>query len=331
MSLGVPAVASSSFSELEEAPARRSHDAARASRTSTAGRWSTSTRGCANGTTPPSGRTSRPRTPTPTRCSHRSRRCQRLYTEMLAPHPGDRRERPLPQGRLLLLLPHRAGQAVPDPLPQARVARGRGAGHSRPQRARPRPVCRPGRLRGERRRGAARLLDRRRRLAPLHALRARPRERAGARAGGRGSRRRGLGGRRADARLHHRGAGHTAAVPALPPHSGQRQPRSRLRGSGPGFQPVRLSHAQPGLPRARRGQPDDLGRTLHPGRAARGALAARRAAGAPAGVRASSTTASALLHPHERRRPQLPAGPHGTVDEPGPRELGRGGSLIARR
>ena len=34
------------------------------------------------------------------------------------PHPGDGRERSLPQGRLLLLLAHRAGEAVPDLLPQ---------------------------------------------------------------------------------------------------------------------------------------------------------------------------------------------------------------------
>ena len=38
------------------------------------------------------------------------------------PHQGDRPVRPLPQGRLLLLLAHREGEAVPDLLPQARAA-----------------------------------------------------------------------------------------------------------------------------------------------------------------------------------------------------------------
>ena len=41
-----------------------------------------------------------------------------LYKEMLAPHQADRPERALSAGRLLVLLAHRRGEAVPYPLPE---------------------------------------------------------------------------------------------------------------------------------------------------------------------------------------------------------------------
>ena len=95
---------------------------------------------------------------------------------MLAPHQGDRPVNvPYREGRLLLLLAHRGGQAVPDLLPQAGQPGGARGGHPRPQRAGRGPAVHvPGRLRGQRRRSAARLLDRHHRLPRVHAVRQGP-------------------------------------------------------------------------------------------------------------------------------------------------------------
>ena len=84
--------------------------------------------------------------------------------------------RPLPRGRLLLLLAHRGGEAVPDPLPQE------GRASTPPEEvmldlnelAEGPQVHVARRLRGERRRQPARLLDRHHRLPRVHAARQGP-------------------------------------------------------------------------------------------------------------------------------------------------------------
>ena len=102
-----------------------------------------------------------------------------LYKEMLGAHQGDGRGGAVPEGRLLLLLADRGGQAVPDLLPEGGRPGSAGAGHPRPERARGRQeVHGARRLRGQRRRDQARLLDRRHRLPPVHAVRQGPRRRA---------------------------------------------------------------------------------------------------------------------------------------------------------
>ena len=86
---------------------------------------------------------------------------------------------PVPPRRLLLLLAHREGQAVPDLLPQGRQPRGARGGDARPQRAgRGASLPRPRRRRGERRRPPPRLYDRHHRLPRVHALREGSRARA---------------------------------------------------------------------------------------------------------------------------------------------------------
>ena len=142
------------------------------------------------------------------------------------PDPGDGRERPLPPGRLLLLLAHRAGKAVPHLLPEEGQPGGRGGGDARPQPPRRGEGLHvPRGLPGERRRRPPRLRDRRHRLPAVHALRQGPARRRSPREG-RGERGlRGLGGRRPHALLHRRGRVHQAAVPAVPSPR-RRRPRT---------------------------------------------------------------------------------------------------------
>ena len=96
-------------------------------------------------------------------------------------YQADRPLRARPPRRLLLLLAHRGGQAVPHPVPPQRhdgSARGSAA---RPQRTRQGPeVCRTRRLRGQRRPESARLHHRLHRLPPVRPARQRSAQRADA-------------------------------------------------------------------------------------------------------------------------------------------------------
>ena len=85
-------------------------------------------------------------------------------------HPGDRHGRALPRGRVRLLLAHRAGQGLPDPVPAPGPcgrARRDHAGSECDGRG-PR-VLLAGRLRREPRREPAGVLHRRHRLSRVHA------------------------------------------------------------------------------------------------------------------------------------------------------------------
>ena len=153
---------------------------------------------------------------------------------------------PYREGRLLLLLAHRGGQAVPDLLPQEGQPRGAGGGHPRPQRAGRGPeVHVPRRLRGQRRRPPA---SPTRPTPPASAsTRCTSRTSRRARSGPKRREKVGLGGlgrRRQDALLHGRGRADQAPVPALPArarrgHATSSSTRRRTR-----LQRRRRPHAQ---------------------------------------------------------------------------------------
>ena len=138
-------------------------------------------------------------------------------------HPADRHQRALPRARLLLLLAHGGGQAVPDLLPQAR------ARWTRPRRsildvnelAEGKKFMSRRRDGGQPRREPARLHHRRDGLPPVHAAREGPAHRP---ARPRGHRARDLGrvgGGRQDALLRRRAPADQARLPGLPPRPGR--------------------------------------------------------------------------------------------------------------
>ena len=213
----------SRWSCLRLASARRrrhaclSRRSGRAERRARSDAGSTSTRGFARRTTPRCRPTSRPRTPTPKRSSPRRAPSSRRSTRRCSAASSETDQSvPSREGGFALLLAHRGGAAVPDPLP-ARDGAGKGprAGRPRPQRARrgtELPLAR--RLPGERRRAAAGLRGRRHGLARPRAVREEPRDREGARARGRPRRVGGVGRRRPDALLHRRGRAHAGGSTA---------------------------------------------------------------------------------------------------------------------
>ena len=138
--------------------------------------------------------------------------------------PADRPERPDAPGPLLLLPAHGRGAAVPDPLPPRRrrrrqPPRGRPrAGAARPERDGEGPrVPLDRRVRGERRRPAAALLDGRDRLPPVLAVREGPEDGRRARPARRARHERRVGGRQPqlllrDRRPRHQAPGHPVAA-----------------------------------------------------------------------------------------------------------------------
>ncbi len=98
-----------------------------------------------------------------------------LYKEMLARIKETDLSVPYQGRRVLLLLAHRGGQAVPDPLPQEGQPGRAGGGHPRPERRSPRGRSSSRSARSLSATTAApRLLDRRHRLPRLHAVRQGP-------------------------------------------------------------------------------------------------------------------------------------------------------------
>src|SRR5207248_7406707 len=141
---------------------------------------------------------------------------------------------------LLVLLAHREGKAVPDPLPPQGLPRGARAGVARSERPRAgQAVPLPRGLGGERRRQPPRLLDRRDRLPPVRPSRPRSAHHARRSREDRPRRFLRLVGRRFRPLLRGRGSAGETPLSALPPQSGQREGRPRLRGEGPLLQPRR--------------------------------------------------------------------------------------------
>ena len=96
------------------------------------------------------------------------------------PHQGDRRHGSLPQRRLLLLLPHREGQAVQHRLPQEGFPRCARAGAARPEPDGRGQAVHVGRLDGgQRRRQLAGLHHRQCGIPPVSPARSRPAHRTG--------------------------------------------------------------------------------------------------------------------------------------------------------
>ena len=143
---------------------------ARRRSSSTATPAPTSTTGSGTATTRRSSSTSRRRTPTPRPCWGTPRPSRtRLFEEIVGRIKPDRRECPVPEGRLPLLPPLRGGPGVQGPLPPQGLDGGAGRGHAGRQRAREGErlllAARPG---GEPQPGHARLRDRHGRPPVLH-------------------------------------------------------------------------------------------------------------------------------------------------------------------
>ena len=205
------------------------------------------------------------------------------------PHQGDRPHGPGARRRLLLLHAHRAGEAVPDLLPQEGQPRRARGGLPRRQRAgEGRDVHGDRHDERQRRRQPARLHHRHHRLPRVQALRARPAHRRAAGAAGREGHVGRLGGRQQDAVLHD-DRRRQAALSALSPRDRRgRRRHAALRGEGRALQRRRRPLAQQGLPVPRDRQPDDV----------RGALPRRRPAGRRRGRssrRARTTTSTTSI------------------------------------
>ena len=213
-------------------------------------------------------------------------------------------------GRLAVLLAHPGGRAVPDLLPPPGGQRGRGRHPARPESAgRGARLLPAGRVRDQPRPPPAGLRGRHQRRRGVHGVREGPGHR---RAAGRDAHQQlaqpGVGQRQPDAVL--RGAGRGApALPAVPPHAGHQPGRGRagpLR-AGRGVLPRRPALPEPRVPDPRAGQPCHLGGVVRQRRPARPAVPGDRAAAAGHRVHGGPPR-QPVLHHHQRRRPQLPAG-----------------------
>ena len=146
-----------------------------------------------------------------------------LYKEMLGRIKETDLSVPARKDRLLLLFAHRAGQAVPHPLPEEGQPRGGRGDHPRRQRAGEGPEVH-GRRRAQRQRRwpPARLLDRQHRLPRVSPVREGPAHRRGAREPGGEGEFGGVGRRQPHAVLQHPRCGQ-AALPRLPPRRRRRK------------------------------------------------------------------------------------------------------------
>ena len=221
-------------------------------------------------------------------------------------HPGNRHGGALPRRSLRVLLPHRAGQELPDFVPAAAGEPGR-AGHPGPERdgagAR---LLRAGGLRGQRRRRSARVFDRRHRLPRIYAAGEGPAFRRAVAFAHREGQVGGLGERQPHPVLRGRGRGE-ARVPSLPPSARNRPPRAALRGDRRAFLDRHRPVAQPRLPVPHLAQRHHLRGALSERRSSLGQLRAGRAA--PSGARIlPGPSRRSLLHRDQRPRAQLPPG-----------------------
>ena len=249
------------------------------------------------------------------------------------PHPGDRRERPLPPRRLVLLHAHGRGQPISHPLPTRRSqlrpqlrlrsvpAR---ADHPRRKRAGRGQALHGRRSHGRQsRRQPPRIHHRFHRLPPVHAAPARP---AHARRPPRHSRARriaGLGRRLAHPLLLHRGRDHQAPGPHPAPRArhNRRRRQPRLPRRGRAFQPRRFPHPRRPLPHDRVRQPHHQRVPLSARRRTTSRPSSHRSTRGRTGVLPGPSGRS-LHHPQQRRGQELPrrhrAGRHAW-----PRPLGR--------
>ncbi len=227
------------------------------------------------------------------------------------PDQADRSQRPHPDRPLLLLPPHRRGPAVPDPLPQAggvgrglqRVHCGRGA--PRPERDGEGPgIPVGGRVRGERRRRTAHVLDRHHRIPPVQAVREGPED--GRRPGsprGEGDERN-LGGRQPDRVLRDGAPGDEAIGHPVAPRASAASRRRSTR--------KRTSSSRSGSdgPRTRSSSCSAAG-YRHVGPPAPARVVAGRRVPAGAAPREGPQVRRRAprrhpLHPHEQGREELP-------------------------
>ncbi len=182
-----------------------------------------------------------------------------------------------------------------------------GRGAPRPERDGEGPGVPLGRrVRGERRRRAPPVLDRRHRLPAVQAVRQGARHRGRAGTAGRAGHERDVGGRQPDALLRDRAPGHEAPGHAVAPRAG-RPAGEGLRGEGRALLDRRRPHEGQEVRRPR--QP--LDRHLGPLAPARGD-AERRAPARPAAREGPQVRRRAPrrhpLHPHEQGREELPPG-----------------------
>ncbi len=219
-------------------------------------------------------------------------------------HPADGRQRAVPRPRLPLLLAHRGGRAVSDPLPPQGVhGRARGDAPRRQSPRRGQAVHERRRQGGEPGRQPPGVHHRRERLPAVPAS-------------GSGS---AHGRRRPDALLLGRGSADEAQLPGVPPRAGRSQRRSRLRREGRPFQRLRLEDAGPRLPHPRERQPHVERAALPAGRAAAWRLEGRGAARTGAPIRPGPPRGH-VLDPDQRLRPKLPPG-DGARERSRPRQL----------
>ena len=241
------------------------------------------------------------------RCHEANRGASAADLRRHAPsHQANGSDRALSRGRVCLLLAHRGGEAVLDPLPQERE-RWRGRGAPRPKRAREGArLLRPRRRRGEQRRQPPRLHLGQHRLPAVHAAHKGPSHRTDPPGPRSPHRERCLVGGRPHATAHHRGLRHQAQRQFLAARRRHERQHTHLSRARRAVRRLRLSLREPpdDLPRVVR-EDDDRG-ALPPGRSSRRAPHRRAAEGEGSRVRRGLRRGT-LLHSHQQGREELPS------------------------